>query len=270
MRPINKDAVTMKPINLKPAVESITQDKVSLNNIMNNLPGKDEKVFLSTPEGSHKSVTTALQQPHSDEKPTSLENIIENTSIKSCLNKDPITENLHLAMPGLVSSGTIAPALISFRDFLREDDPDKIKRLMQSSSSFYDFEVDYAKKLAHKNLTKGAKESGYSFLLLEKGANLVGFSCFGLIPCTLDRYNLHCLAVDDKFIGKDYDKKIIEKTEDSAKEMGGKRLYIETPSSDHYYHARQFYINCNYIDGGRLKDFYKDGESKIIYFKNLV
>jgi ribosomal protein S18 acetylase RimI-like enzyme len=273
MKPIDKDAIAIKFMNLKPTVKAITEDKVSLSDYKNILPGKDEKVFLSTlgdsVHSSDKSDGSALKQAHSDNNATSLKNNIEEISTKLSPNNEPIAENLHLAIPGLVSGGAIAPALITFRDHLRDNDPEKIRKLTMSSGFFYDDEADYVKKLALENLTERSGDGEHNFLLMEEGKDLRGYACYGLATNTTDRYFLHFLAVENKQRGKGYGKKLLSKTEEVIKEMGGKRLYIETCSNDKFYPTRQFYIKCNYNEEITLEDYYIEGESKVVYLKKF-
>jgi hypothetical protein len=49
----------------------------------------------------------------------------------------------------------------------------------------------------------------------------------------------------------------------------GRRIYIETSSQAKYAPTREFYRRCGYEPEAVLKDFYADGDDKLIYVKAL-
>ena len=59
------------------------------------------------------------------------------------------------------------------------------------------------------------------------------------------------------------------KTEEVICSLGGKHIYAETSSRDLYRPTHIFYENCGYLREASLKDFYAEGDSKIIYSKVL-
>jgi hypothetical protein len=63
-----------------------------------------------------------------------------------------------------------------------------------STGFFNAAEVELAANLVTERLTKGLS-SGYHFVLAERGANLVGFACYGPIYGTRDSFELFWIAV---------------------------------------------------------------------------
>jgi ribosomal protein S18 acetylase RimI-like enzyme len=57
--------------------------------------------------------------------------------------------------------------------------------------------------------------------------------------------------------------------EDRIKEMGGKRIYVETSSREQYRPTRSFYSRCGYQKEATLKNFYSPGDDKVIYLRVL-
>ena len=51
--------------------------------------------------------------------------------------------------------------------------------------------------------------------------------------------------------------------------MGGKGIYLETSSTEKYIPTREFYLRCNYKIEAQIKDFYDDGDDKVIFVKRL-
>lgn len=53
------------------------------------------------------------------------------------------------------------------------------------------------------------------------------------------------------------------------KEKGGRILIVETSSDDAQIAARNFYKKIDCIQEAVIKDFWKDGEYKIVFWKKL-
>ena len=51
--------------------------------------------------------------------------------------------------------------------------------------------------------------------------------------------------------------------------MGGRAIYVETSSTEVYSPARSFYLNQGYKEVSRLKDFYRPGDDRITFLKQL-
>lgn len=158
---------------------------------------------------------------------------------------------------------------ITFRFKLEPEEDKIIKEITESVHLFYGFEVDVAQELAMLNIEKGPEQNGYNFILCELNSKVIGYSCYGSIPCTKDRFDLFWIVVSQEFRGKNIGKQLIFETEKKVTEQGGKRIYIETSSREPYYGARQFYERCNYKIDAIQKDYYDDGDDKVIYVKAL-
>jgi ribosomal protein S18 acetylase RimI-like enzyme len=46
-------------------------------------------------------------------------------------------------------------------------------------------------------------------------------------------------------------------------------MVLETSSSEDYNGTRDFYLRLGYKEAARIKDYYKDGEDKVVYEKRL-
>ncbi len=156
-----------------------------------------------------------------------------------------------------------------YRESLHENDPEYIGEIVKSSGFFYPDEVAVAVELVRENLAKGAELSGYHFILAESGEKVLGYTCFGPIPCTKNSYDLYWIAIDNEYRNLGLGKKLLKESEAKIKALGGKRVYIETSSRDLYHTTRQFYLACGYRVEAVLKDFYDQGDDKVIYVKGL-
>jgi ribosomal protein S18 acetylase RimI-like enzyme len=147
-------------------------------------------------------------------------------------------------------------------------DPGTIFRIVQSSGFFSTEEISLARELAEEKLEQGSICS-YQFLFAEDKDRVLGYTCYGLIPATCGSYDLYWIAVDEQFRSQGLGKELMQKTEDVIRGIGGRLIYVETSSRDQYKPTHGFYESCGYQKEAFLKDFYAEGDSKIIYVKTL-
>lgn len=147
-------------------------------------------------------------------------------------------------------------------------DMEEIRKLVEVTDVFRPSEIDVAVELVEERLSKGT-ESGYFFVFYEDGDQLLGYSCYGQIPCTETSYDIYWIAVSPDYQRKGLGKKILVETERLIQSAGGKRIYIDTSQSAKYDNTREFYGNCGYATSCVLEDFYAPGDGKTILCKPL-
>jgi ribosomal protein S18 acetylase RimI-like enzyme len=157
---------------------------------------------------------------------------------------------------------------ISYRDKPINSDAESIRNIVRSSGFFSAEEVEMAVELLQENLSRG-ESSGYYFSFVEINERVVGYSCYGPIPCTKESYDLYWIAVLDEFRGRGIGRDLLERTEEKIGKMGGRRIYVDTSSREQYEPTRSFYRACGYEQEAVLKDFYSPGDDKVIYVKQL-
>ena len=157
---------------------------------------------------------------------------------------------------------------ISYRDRPIPSDVDSIRNIVRSSGFFSSEEVEMAVELLQENLSRG-ESSGYYFSFVEISERVVGYSCYGPIPCTKESYDLYWIAVLHEFRGRGIGRDLLQRTEEKIGEMGGKRIYVDTSSREQYEPTRSFYRAGGYEQEAVLKDFYSPGDDKVIYVKQL-
>jgi ribosomal protein S18 acetylase RimI-like enzyme len=160
------------------------------------------------------------------------------------------------------------PSQIIWREEPRPSDQEIIKDIVTSTGFFSREEVDVSVELVQERLSKGFS-SDYYFLFGEKDDRVVGYSCFGPIPCTAESFDIYWIAVQNELKRSGLGREILERVEQKIREMGGKRIYVETSSRDQYTPTRSFYMRCGYEQEAILKDFYSPGDHKVIFLKVL-
>jgi acetoin utilization deacetylase AcuC-like enzyme/GNAT superfamily N-acetyltransferase len=158
---------------------------------------------------------------------------------------------------------------MTFRSEVDQKDPERIRRLVEITGFFSAAEVDLAVELANERLAKGP-ECGYHFLMAEHYGRLIGYTCYGLIPCTAGSFDLYWIAVHPDFHRRGIGRGLVEETERLIRAAGGSRIYVDTSQRVQYASTRAFYEGCGYRLETVLADFYASGDGKAIYCKSLV
>lgn len=163
---------------------------------------------------------------------------------------------------------------LSIREEVRPRDRDAVRAVVGSTGFFYPEEIDIAEELVIERLEKGPA-SGYHFLLVEdeggdRGpARLLGYSCYGPSDADPGLFDLYWIAVGQASRGGGLGGTILRLTEERALAMGGRLLVAETSGRDLYAPTRRFYERHGFHEAGRVKDFYRPGDDKVVYHKAL-
>ncbi len=148
-------------------------------------------------------------------------------------------------------------------------DVERIRNLVEITGFFSPEEVDVAGELVAERIAK-EPESGYEFVIADHYGRLVGYTCFGPIPCTSSSYDLYWIAVHPDFQELGLGGCLIMEAEKRIKESGGTQIYLDTSQPVQYNSTRHFYESCGYRLAAVLKDFYSAGDGKAIYSKSLL
>jgi ribosomal protein S18 acetylase RimI-like enzyme len=153
----------------------------------------------------------------------------------------------------------------TFRTNIQKDDIENVRRICESTGFFREDETDVAIELVEEAFKDGQEKSGYYFIFSMIESETCGFVCFGPTPCTIGTFDLYWIVVDDRFRGKGIGLQLLKQTEKKLQELEGRKLYIETSSTEKYVPTRNFYTRAGYTEEARLKDFYLTGDDKVIY-----
>jgi ribosomal protein S18 acetylase RimI-like enzyme len=165
-----------------------------------------------------------------------------------------------LRVPGLIHDGFI------WRHAVTAEDVERVRSLVASTGFFNAAEIELAADLVAERLAKGLR-CGYHFVLAERGADLMGFACYGPIWGTHDSFELFWIAIAPEEQRRGLGAQVYARAEAAMAEAGAKRIYADTSSSDRYAGTRGFYQRMGFREGARLPDFYAPGDGKIVYVK---
>src|SRR3954447_21436751 len=145
-------------------------------------------------------------------------------------------------------------------------------RILENAGNFTPGEVAIALELIDEWLELGER-SGYLTYVLEaqgeEGAEVLGYVSFGPTPLTESTYDLYWIAVDKSKHRGGMGKRLMKFAEEEIARRGGRMLLVETSSQETYGGTIQFYEKTGYELVGKIKEYYKPGDDKLIFMKKL-
>ena len=147
----------------------------------------------------------------------------------------------------------------------------RIREIVAAAGNFSDQEIATAMELVDEFLQSG-EESGYIIIVAEmpEAADAIaGYACYGPTPLTEGVFDLYWIAVHPKAQGCGVGRELIKCVENDIRSRGGRMLLIETSSRKEYDATIGFYKRTNYELAARIKNFYRIGDDKLIFLKEL-
>jgi len=154
------------------------------------------------------------------------------------------------------------------RPLVFQDRPN-ILRLIEGTRTFNKMEIQVAAEVIDDVLRYPEKSDYYIFSAVDSSDSPNGYICFGPIPMTQDRYDLYWIAVDKMASRQGIGGELLEFMEANLLKKGAKRVYVDTSSTPPYKTARAFYEKHGYQIVCVLDDFYRKGDHKMIFMKEL-
>ena len=160
--------------------------------------------------------------------------------------------------------------MIPFRTEPRPADVAAVTALVIATGVFRESEIAIAAELVEEALARGADASGYRFLFAEDAAGpLLGYACYGPIAGTVHSFDLYWIVVDPAHQGRGLGRNLMAGVEAAVRAAGGRRLYVDTSTSEAYAPTRAFYLRCGHHLAAELPDFYAPGDGKAVFCKVL-
>jgi len=159
------------------------------------------------------------------------------------------------------------PAML-WREDVLPSDVAVVQDMTEASGFFRPEEVAVAAELVSERLAKGLA-SGYLFMFMQEGSQVLGYACYGPIAGTLHSWDLYWIVVQKHLRGQGLGGGLLELVEQRVWSAGGERLYVETSSQPRYRPTRRFYQSQGYAPQAVLPDFYAPGDDKVIYVKRM-
>jgi acetoin utilization deacetylase AcuC-like enzyme/GNAT superfamily N-acetyltransferase len=158
---------------------------------------------------------------------------------------------------------------LSWREAVTAEDAAHIRDLVAGTGMFSAAEIDIAAELVEARVARG-RESGYEFVLAMEDGRLAGYACYGLTPATKGTIDLYWIVVGAGRQRRGLGRDILARTEQAARQIGGRRLYAETSGTGKYASTRTFYRRAGFRKVAELADFYGEGDNKVILVKDIA
>ena len=121
-----------------------------------------------------------------------------------------------------------------------------------------------------KAYLSGKGECDYRFIAAaEDNGTPLGYACYGADGIASGVYDVYWIIVDLGHRGRGIGKFLMRHVEAVVSLAGARKMVVETSSLPDYEAARGFYEGAGFSREATLKDFFKPGDDKLIYVKNL-
>ena len=148
-------------------------------------------------------------------------------------------------------------------------DRNEIESLLKQRGIFHEKEIAVAVQVLEDALEETERGEYFAFCGFDGTGRLLGYICFGPITMTDDCYDLYWIAVDQCCARRGVGEELLTFMEECLADKEARRVYVDTSSTNAYAPARNFYEKHGYERVGILEDFYRDGDHRIIYVKEV-
>jgi len=158
--------------------------------------------------------------------------------------------------------------MIVIREMIKED-REKLKEILFNTENFSNEEKKVGLELIDIAINN-PEQKDYYFKVAEEDKKVLGYYCIGERPLTDGVFDLYWIVVSPDARGLGVGTKLIQDAEQYVKSKNGRLILAETSSRDDYASTRSFYKKNNYKELAIIKDFYKVGDSLIVFGKYLT
>ncbi len=151
---------------------------------------------------------------------------------------------------------------------MTEADKAPILDILDRTEMFTAEELDVALELIDAWLYRKEQKDYILITALVEGKP-AGYVCYGPTPATEGTFDLYWIAVDPLLQGKGIGRELLRHTEQEVVGAGGKLVVIETSSQEKYRPTRGFYEKNGYAIEARIKDFYREGDDRLIFTRRF-
>jgi ribosomal protein S18 acetylase RimI-like enzyme len=111
--------------------------------------------------------------------------------------------------------------------------------------------------------------NGETWLTLENDGH-IAFAYIAPEKMTEGTWNLLLIAVDSRYHGQGFGTKLLAHIEQTLRRQGQRVLLVETSGLPEFERTRHFYRHAGYAEEARIRDFYKAGEDKVVFWKAMT
>jgi len=164
-----------------------------------------------------------------------------------------------------VSPTAVAPAIQA----LTPRDRERVEAMTRAVGVFRDDEVPVALEVFDAATGVGRRiDPDYETAGVQLDGVLLGWACWGPVPCTLGTFDLYWIVVDPGCQGRGLGGLLLQEME--RRIAGRARLVlVETAGRPDYASTRAFYTRHGYGIVATIPDFYAPGDARVTFAKNM-
>ena len=109
----------------------------------------------------------------------------------------------------------------------------------------------------------------YIWLVADNGTELDGFAYCEPERITDGTFNLLAIAVNPERQGAGVGRALVAAVEQAVRDLYGRVLLVETSSLPEFERTRRFYDQLAFRREAVIRDFYSEGDDKVVFWKKL-
>jgi ribosomal protein S18 acetylase RimI-like enzyme len=104
----------------------------------------------------------------------------------------------------------------------------------------------------------------------ERDGRVVGYVYYAPTEYADRTWYLWWIAVEKSGQGRGVGRELLQFAEDDARKRGARLMFIETSGTPAYDATQRFYLKNGYDREAVLRDYYRDGDDKVVFRKRLA
>jgi len=146
----------------------------------------------------------------------------------------------------------------------------RLQEIVYSAENFNQADRDVAMELIDDVIAK-QQASDYIIDVLEDEQGIAqGYVCYGHTPLTEHTFDFYWMVIDCNHQRQGLGYLFFHHVENQVRARGGRLLMCETSSLEGYERVLRLYEKLGYQRVAWIKNFYREGDDKLIYMKELI
>lgn len=112
-------------------------------------------------------------------------------------------------------------------------------------------------------------QSGELWYTVFQNGRAVGLAYCAPEKLTQGTYNLYAIGVHAELQSKGLGRKLLLHIETELREQGQRVLIVDTSGTEAFRKTRNFYEQLHYVKEAVIRDFWEEGDDKVVYWKKL-
>lgn len=150
---------------------------------------------------------------------------------------------------------------------IKPEDRSVLLQIIRQTGMFSPAAVDVAMELIDVCLNQKEQKDYTIHVATDETDSIVGYVCYGPTPATIGTFDLYWIVVDVVCQNQGIGKQLLQFVEGEVSRKVGRLIIIETSSVEKYLPTRGFYLRNGYTIAAQIRDFYREGDDRVIFVK---